>query len=665
MRDLLQLRAPIALGLATIAGVIGLRVWPFASDDPFLALIGIRTPWLLSGIAYTYAVLWFSTPFLLFSLVLNVVYVAALQRRPPDTYGPLPPYPAPATRAEVSLVIGEQHHPTKLRRVASPTWLTIPRRGLHCGVLVVGAIGGGKTSAFMRPALNQILGWHADVPDDRVGGLILEVKGSFAKQVRAVLRENNREDDYIEIGLNSQHCYNPLHNDLDPYSSAFAIASLNAQIWGKSKEPFWAQAYTLLVSSVIRLRRLLDGYTTLAEVYEYALDDSLIERDIQRAEQSLAKEAPQVRVSAHDYHLSCAGSAWSSWIADSDDTFVHEHSAELETFLQQQDVPFTTVNPADVDPQVWADRRHEVQALRLWYYYDWMELDTKLRSSIKEGITVFLTNFRANPVLTRAFCPPRSLYLKPRPGVAHGTPLPPLDTLIEDGRVLATNMPVAMDPGLARTLGVLLKMDYQRAVLSRIPRMSAEPHRRWRDVILAIDEYQQFCTTGGTDPAGDEHTFSMSREARLIPLLATQSLTSLRAVTHDEHSWRVILGCLRTRIALSAADDYTAACFAELCGQVERLKPSYQLTEASQDAGVSYLTGRAAARRATVTAAKTYSLHWEHKFKPKDFAELPNNVAIVLPYDGQRPRPATLVLLKPHFHPVETSFFDLPEPAPL
>lgn len=663
MRDLLQLRTLIALGLATMAGAVGLRLYPLPIEDPLLALIGARTPWLFGTLAYLYSLLWFSTPFIAFSLVLNAAYVVALQLRTPPTFNPLPPYPGGPDRPELSLVIGEQHHPTKLRRIASPSWLVIPRRGLHCGVLIVGAIGGGKTSGLIRPALDQILGWHADIPEDRVGGLIIEVKGSLKDHVLDILRSHNREEDYVEIGLNSMYCYNPLHNDLDPYSAAFTMASLNAQIWGRSKEPFWAQAYTMLVASIIRLRRLLDGYTTLAEVYEYALDGRLVERDLQRAERSLETQAPRLRVSAHDYHLTCARSAWTDWLNDVGDTYVHVHSAELVAFLEQNEVPYTSVNADEIEPQVWKDRRHQLEALRLWYYHDWMELDSRLQTSIKEGLTVFLANFRANPQLTRGFCPPRELYLHPQPGATHGTPLPPLDALIEEGRVLMASMPIALDPGLARTLNVLIKMNYQRAVLARIPKMAAEPGRRFRDALLAIDECHQVITTGGTDPSGDEHTLSLSREARLIPVFATQSLTSLRAATHDEHGWRVILGCLRTRIALAAADDFTAATFAELCGQVERLKPSYQLTEASQDAGVSYLTGRSASRRSTITAAITYSLHWEHKFKAKDFAELPNNVGIVTAYDGKKPHAARLVLLKPYFEPVQTSFFDTSEEA--
>jgi hypothetical protein len=38
-------------------------------------------------------------------------------------------------------------------------------------------------------------------------------------------------------------------------------------LFGKSKEPFWQQAYTDLLKFVILLRRISDGYTTLADVY--------------------------------------------------------------------------------------------------------------------------------------------------------------------------------------------------------------------------------------------------------------------------------------------------------------------------------------------------------------------------------------------------------------
>ena len=82
-----------------------------------------------------------------------------------------------------------------------------------------------------------------------------------------------READYVEVGLDTGVCYNPLHNELDPYAVAYAVATLLNNLFGRSKEPFWHQAYTDLLKFVILLRRISDGYTTFSEVYRYQLTD--------------------------------------------------------------------------------------------------------------------------------------------------------------------------------------------------------------------------------------------------------------------------------------------------------------------------------------------------------------------------------------------------------
>jgi hypothetical protein len=116
------------------------------------------------------------------------------------------------------LVLGEAHSATTPGRAPEPTWLTIPQRGLYTGIMILGAVGTGKTSACMYPYVDQLLRWRPDDPDQKMGGLVLEVKGDFCRQVRGILKRAGRESDYVEVGLNSGVCYNPLHNDLDPYA---------------------------------------------------------------------------------------------------------------------------------------------------------------------------------------------------------------------------------------------------------------------------------------------------------------------------------------------------------------------------------------------------------------------------------------------------------------
>ena len=164
--------------------------------------------------------------------------------------------------------------------------------------MVLGAVGTGKTSACMYPYVDQLLRWKADDPARKLGGLVLEVKGDFCGQVRSMLRRTGREADYVEVGLDTGVCYNPLHNELDPYAVAYAVATLLNNLFGRSKEPFWQQAYTDLLKFVILLRRITDGYTTFSEVYRYILDDQQIDRDIRRLKADLS-EPPDVLVIRH------------------------------------------------------------------------------------------------------------------------------------------------------------------------------------------------------------------------------------------------------------------------------------------------------------------------------------------------------------------------------
>ena len=159
----------------------------------------------------------------------------------------------------------------------------------------------------MYPYVEQLLRWRAQDPDHKVGGLVLEVKGDFCHQVAQHPVASGRADDYLEIGLDTGFCYNPLHNDLDPYAVAYAVATLLNNLFGRGKEPFWQQAYTDLLKFVISLRRIAEGYTTLSEVYRYVINDSLIDRDIRDLTAQFREPREVLVVSNHDYETHSPG----------------------------------------------------------------------------------------------------------------------------------------------------------------------------------------------------------------------------------------------------------------------------------------------------------------------------------------------------------------------
>jgi hypothetical protein len=490
----------------------------------------------------------------------------------------------------------------------------------------------------------------------KMAALVLEVKGDFCQRVREILKRHGRDADYLEVSLESGYRYNPLHNELDAYALAYGIATLMTNLFGRGKEPFWQQASTNLVKFVILLHQTLDDYVTLFQVYACVISPDRLRAKIAEGTRRFEAKNRRIAVDKRAHVKSEALQPW-LWFEDENgqDSWTY-WAKDTEDTLRAAGVSIWTY---DADPPAdEADRLSQFEAVKRWFDDDWMRIEPKLRTSIVEGVSVFLSLFDDNPRVKYTFCPPKDTYDPARnPDAIHGRPLPPLADLIEQGKVVALNFPTAMNPGLARALGTMLKQDFQRAVLNRIQKMTAEPSRPWRSVAFVCDEYQAFATTGENEPSGDEKFFSLARQARCIPIVATQSISSLRSTLSGE-SWRTLLQGLRTKVFLALSDDFSAQMAAELCGKVERLKPSYTLTEAGQDARVSLMTGRPAAHRTTVSATKTYSVRREYVFEPKIFAELQNGQAIVLPYDGLNPLPPTYCFLKPYYLDVQTSYFD-------
>jgi hypothetical protein len=653
-------RAIITLILAAAAGVATMHRLPFPEENA-LQLVSWHEPWLFRGAKAAYVAMLFTTPYIFFSLLGSLVYIFV--RRPSKEIGPprLPAYPDPARRQRLFLIVGELHHPKRPIPVPEPTWLTIPDRGLYTGVMILGAIGTGKTSGCMHPFCEQILAYRAADRNARIGGLVLEVKGDFCHKVKTILEKHGRANDFLEISLDSPYRYNPLYNDLDAYALAYGIASLLNNLFGKGKEPFWQQAYTNLVKFVILLHKVLYDYVTLFDVYEGVINPSVLEQKIKEGEDLFAQDYVLVTIEDFMHHSDLEAYPFER------DPQANRMKAlcteELHRHLNRRGIEYEfqreSGNPAGNSHTPWDEnKRQQFEAVKRWFYQDWSRIEPKLRTSIVEGISVFLSLFDDNPAVKRVFCPPKETYdpVANADG-RYGKPLPPFSELIEDGIVCALNFPVSANPGLAKTIGTLMKQDFQRAVLNRIPRMENEPQRRWREVLFLCDEYQSFATVGENDPSGDEKFFALSRQAKCIPIVATQSISSLRSTLPGE-SWRTLLQTFRTKIFLALSDDFSAKTASELCGKEEQLKVNYHFSEHGQDAGVSVLTGRATAHRATIGASKGYNLQRDFVFEPKVFAELKNAQTIVLAYDGVNPQPPTYCYLKPYYLDNNSSYFE-------
>jgi hypothetical protein len=628
---------------------------PFPAENVFLRYVEIQRPDTYALLYWTYRVFLYTTPLIMLSALTSLAYVHGFGKPEVAPGGKLPLYPEVRRRNQLFAVLGEVHNQFDRRPSPSPRWLTIPERGLYTGIAVFGSIGSGKTQAVILPLMRQLFGYKAHSNSERLSGMVLEVKGDLCRQLRGVLREANREDDYVEVSLDSRWRYNPLHNDLDSYALAYNIASLLTNIWGRGKEPFWQQSYTDLVKYIIILHKVRFGYVTLFDIYATAISPA-------RFEELLIETGGRMNA------VAWVGIPKDSFkgIQDQVGPFKFQFDSELNEFrakltpelekvlIEQTDVEATVYEPRPIAPRM----RELFEAVDRWYWEHWKHLRPDIKTSVVQGIAVFLSLFDTDPDVKRVFCPPKEMYEgKSCPSDPEGIVMPPFSALIEEGKICGLNFPVALNPGLAKAIGTMMKQDFQRAVLLRIPKMESNPDQYFRPTVFMCDEYQNFATVGANDPNGDERFLSLSRQPRCIPIVATQSVNSIKEALPGS-GYKTLLQSFRTKVFLATSDPDTAHYGSELCGKAEKTRINYSISESSNDAHVGMLSGKASANKSSVSASKTYQKQKDVLFEDRAFYELKNAQSITVAYDGINPLPPTYCYLKPDFMPREMTWFE-------
>jgi hypothetical protein len=507
-------------------------VWPWPEANSLLHLSSLERPAIYLGVAHAYDVFLFTTPFLICSMFLSLLYVHVYRREIDTSIGSLPVLEDAAKWRDLKFVVGEIHRRLQPEPSPHPRWLAIPERGLYTGIAVVGSIGSGKTQGVILPAMRQLFAYRANDSERRLSGIVLEVKGDLCRQLKTILQQCGRVEDYVEVSLDGPMRYNPLYNTLDAYAQAFNIASVITSIWSKGKEPFWQQSYTDLVRYVIILHRVRDGYVTLLDIFRTVISPGQL-------------EALLAEVGSKFSSASYVGLAQDNYLAHAE--VLATFGFELDCRTNQYVAPWSEAleeliaGMEDIEARVYTRKRYDPgqqerwQSVHYWYWEHWKFFRTEVKTSIVQGIAVFLSLFETDPEVRRVFCPPKELY---RNGTSTSDPdgqvMPPFEELIEQGKVVGLNFPVALNPALAKTIGTMMKVDYQRAVQLRILKMDADPEQHFRPTVFICDEYQNFATVGGDNPTGDERFLSISRQPKCIPIVATQSISSLKEALPNE-----------------------------------------------------------------------------------------------------------------------------------
>ena len=293
-------------------------------------------------------------------------------------------------------------------------------------------------------------------------------------------------------------------------------------------------------------------------------------------------------------------------------------------------------------------------------------MSVNLRGALEACARAGIDMFRF-PELRRTFCPTKEEYferdpvanvLRPRANVFTG-----FDQVLDYGRIIGLEMPKQIYFDAAVFIQVALKSQWQDAVLRREaigPDGSPLLPPRFGESIgycptfMMADEAQQSATPR------DAEFKAVCRSKRASMWELTQSHGSIKgsfgpanaahAATYFQNSM--------THIYLRQSDVDSMKLIQEECGKKLVQRTSLAITEGGTSSELSYVQGQIVHQGLGVSSTKTVATEEKPFVEVDELKQLPNNVAIVLPSNGDRTLPATITFLRPLW--IQKKYPDLP-----
>jgi hypothetical protein len=148
---------------------------------------------------------------------------------------------------------------------------------------------------------------------------------------------------------------------------------------------------------------------TLFDVYECAINPDQLARKITEGEQKFPRVTlVHVHTDASLAHPALA--AFTLHLDPQTGRMTGPASTPLREYLEMHEVPYDESVSEERTALHDDPRREQFEAVKRWFDHDWRRIEPKLRTSIVEGISVFLSLFDDSPAMKRVFCPPNACY---------------------------------------------------------------------------------------------------------------------------------------------------------------------------------------------------------------------------------------------------------------
>ncbi len=210
--------------------------------------------------------------------------------------------------------------------------------------------------------------------------------------------------------------------------------------------------------------------------------------------------------------------------------------------------------------------------------------------------------------------------------------------VIKQGKIVVLNMNLSEYNSLSKMIASYLKLDFQAEIISNLSNSSTKTSA------FICDEYDKYATKS------DGEFFSLSREAKCINIVSTQSYSSLKATLKEEAQVKIITQNLINKIWFRTDDIFTIEEAQKQLGKEEKQRTSKSISESAKQTRFSYITNTLHSENSNISETFSTYLQNDYIFETNFFTQnLETFSSLAFLSDGTRIYPPKKLHMFPYF----------------
>ena len=216
-------------------------------------------------------------------------------------------------------------------------------------------------------------------------------------------------------------------------------------------------------------------------------------------------------------------------------------------------------------------------------------LDSRTKGILVSEITRITNFFISDYDVMSTFCAPRDKLT-----------FEGFNDVIKKGKIVVLNMNISNYNILSKIIATYLKLDFQSEIISSLSKNIQKP------TAFICDEYDKYATST------DSEFFSLSREAKCINIISTQSYSSIKTTIKDDAQVKVIIHNLINKIWFRTDDLFTIEEAQKQLGKDEKEKISKSISESAKETRFSYITNSLNSENSNIS--ETFSTYTQNDY---------------------------------------------------